>query len=137
MRHSDIMRAYSQELRRHMTKNEKHLWYDFLKLLPITVQRQKIIDRYILDFYIAEAKLAIELDGSQHYKEENKLSDANRDKFLLDKGIKVVRYTNLTLHENFEGVCADILNHIFLLSNIKVAPHPSAQGLTPSPQGEG
>ena len=50
-----------------MTKEERHLWYDFLKNLPVMVHRQKIIGQYIADFYIAEKKIVIELDGSQHY----------------------------------------------------------------------
>ena len=58
-----------------MTDEEKHLWYDFLKYLPITVNRQKIVSNYILDFFIASKKLAIELDGSQHGKEANKIKD--------------------------------------------------------------
>ena len=49
-------------LRKNMTKEERHLWYDFLKLLPITVNRQKVVGNYIVDFYCAEAKLVIELD---------------------------------------------------------------------------
>ena len=57
----------SRTLRKNMTKEERHLWYDFLKNLPETVCRQKVVGRYILDFYCAAAKLAIELDGSQHY----------------------------------------------------------------------
>ena len=47
-----------------MTKEEKHLWYDFLNLLPVTVNRQKIIGNYIVDFFCASAKTVIELDGS-------------------------------------------------------------------------
>ena len=57
----------AKELRKSMTKEERHLWYDFLKQLPITVHRQKPLGNYIVDFYIASAKLVIELDGSQHY----------------------------------------------------------------------
>ena len=62
-----ILTQNSQELRRNMTKEEKHLWYDFLKKLPITVNRQRKMGSYIADFYIAKCKLVIELDGSQHY----------------------------------------------------------------------
>ena len=66
--HNRRLTSHSQRLRREMTKEERHLWYDFLKELPMMVHRQKVIDRYIVDFYIAEAKLVIELDGSQHYE---------------------------------------------------------------------
>jgi very-short-patch-repair endonuclease len=62
---------YAQQLRREMTKEEKHLWYDFLKSLPVTIQRQKVIGKYIVDFYCASAKLVIEIDGSQHYDKKH------------------------------------------------------------------
>ena len=102
----------SRTLRKNMTKEERHLWYDFLKNLPETVCRQKVVGRYILDFYCAAAKLAIELDGSQHYSEEGEQYDRVRDEYLSERGICVLRYSNLQLHENFRGVCLDILNHI-------------------------
>ena len=95
-----------------MTKEEKHLWYDFLKNLPITVNRQKVIGNYIVDFYCAEANIAIELDGSQHYFEKGLQKDAVRDEYLNLLGIKVLRYSNLDIKKNFSGVCDDILKHI-------------------------
>ena len=95
-----------------MTKEEKHLWYDFLKKLPQTVNRQKVVGSYILDFYCAKAKIAIELDGAQHYNQENKEKDAIRDEFLHNLGITVLRYTNIQINTNFDGVCRDILRHI-------------------------
>ena len=103
---------FSQELRSNMTKEEKHLWYDFLKKLPQTVNRQKVLGNYILDFYCAEAKIAIELDGAKHYEQKGKEKDAERDKFLGEQGIKVLRYTNIELNQNFNGVCLDILKNI-------------------------
>ncbi|MBR7082573.1 MAG: endonuclease domain-containing protein [Clostridia bacterium] len=110
----------SQKLRTEMTPEEKHLWYDFLKKLPVTVNRQKVIGKYIADFYCASAKIIIELDGSQHYNAENRLYDKERDAFLESLGISVLRYSNFELNNNFEGVCADIMKHI--------PPHPSAVG---------
>ena len=118
----------SRKLRNNMTPEEKHLWYDFLKNLKITVHRQKVIFDYIVDFYIPGYSIVIELDGSQHYEKENKKDDVERDSKLNSKGIKVLRYTNLQVNNDFENVCKDILNHI--------TPHPSA-AQTPSPQGEG
>ena len=102
----------AKALRKNMTKEEKHLWYDFLKNLPITVNRQKVIDEYIVDFYIASSKLVIELDGSQHYEDKNIESDTKRDKKLCSLGIRVLRYSNLDINQRFNGVCADILKHI-------------------------
>ena len=95
-----------------MTKEERHLWYDFLKKLSITVNRQKVIGKYIVDFYIASHKIAIELDGSQHYENKNIVYDLDRSRYLQNEGIKVLRYTNLDINRNFEGVCQDILMNL-------------------------
>ena len=102
----------SQKLRRGMTKEEKHLWYDFLKTLPITINRQKVVGRYILDFYCATKKIAIELDGSQHFEKDGREKDEERDAFLNENGIQVLRYSNYDLNYNFEGVCKDIEKHL-------------------------
>ena len=99
-------------LRKNMTKEERHLWYDFLKTLPDTVKRQKIIDKYIVDFYIASSKIVIELDGTQHYEDEHMKKDVERDDFLEQLGIRVLRYSNLDINNHFEEVCQDILNNI-------------------------
>jgi len=95
-----------------MTKEEKHLWYDFLKQLPVTVNRQRKIGKYIVDFYISSHKIVIELDGSQHYEPENKERDTIRDGELANYGIRVLRYTNYEINSNFDGVCTDILKNI-------------------------
>ena len=102
----------AKALRRNMTKEERHLWYDFLKLLPVMVHRQKVIGNYIVDFYIAESKLVIELDGSQHYEDTGKQADAVRDAYLGSLGLTVLRYSNTDIHYRFLGVCEDILNHL-------------------------
>lgn len=104
--------ANAQKLRREMTKEERHLWYDFLKTLPITVHRQKVIGKYIVDFYCAKAKLVIEIDGSQHYEDIGLKKDIVRDEYLKDSGLTVVRYSNYDVNTNFEGVCNDIAKHI-------------------------
>ncbi|MBQ2824264.1 MAG: endonuclease domain-containing protein [Oscillospiraceae bacterium] len=106
----------SQNLRKNMTKEERRLWYDFLKLLPVTVNRQKVIGNYIVDFYCASSKLVIELDGSQHYTNEGLSYDHKRDLYLNSLGITVLRYSNLEIHQNFNGVCADISSHISIIS---------------------
>ena len=103
--------ANSKALRKNMTKEERHLWYDFLKSLPVTVHRQKPLGNYIVDFYIASSKLIIELDGSQHYEESGMQKDAERDGWLHNAGYTVLRYSNAEIHSNFRGVCQDILNH--------------------------
>ena len=102
----------SKALRNNMTKEEKRLWYEFLKALPQTVNRQKVIGDYIVDFYCASAQLVIEIDGSQHYTQPGKQKDLERDEYLNSLGIRVLRYSNLDAQRNFEGVCFDILQHI-------------------------
>ncbi len=102
----------AQKLRRGMTKEERRLWYGFLKRLPVTVNRQKVIGRYIVDFYCASAKLAIELDGSQHFESDGAASDRERDRALDRLGIKVVRYSNDDVNRNYDGVCADLLRRL-------------------------
>ncbi len=97
-----------------MTDEEKKLWYQFLRRLPVTVRRQKNIGNYIVDFYIAEGKIAIEIDGIQHQFPENKEKDSLRDKHLNDLGISVLRFTNLEINNNFGYVCKTILQALNL-----------------------
>ena len=99
---------FARSLRRAMTKEERHLWFDFLRAYPVRFYRQKILGKYIADFYCAKARLVIELDGAQHFEEENERADAARTAFLESYGILVVRITNLELIRNFQGVCAYI-----------------------------
>ena len=106
------LKHFAQTLRKEMTKEERHLWYDFLKCLPVTVNRQKVIGNYIVDFYCASAKLIIELDGSQHYEDKGIVSDKKRDKYFNDFGLQVLRYSNADVNNNFNGVCEDILRHL-------------------------
>ena len=95
-----------------MTKEEKHLWYDFLKKLDVTVNRQKVIGNYIVDFCISSANLVIELDGSQHYEPDNKEYDRQRDDFLRSQGYTVLRFLNRDVSKNFDGVCAQINKYL-------------------------
>ena len=104
----------AKALRKNMTPEEKHLWYDFLKRLPMTVKRQHNIENYIVDFYIAEKKIVIEVDGSQHTWQEHEEADRQREKALQRWGIRVLRYFNTDIHNNFEGVAQDILHKIGL-----------------------
>lgn len=99
-------------LRKNMTKQEKHLWYDFLQKYPIKIYKQKVILNYILDFYCDKIKLAIEIDGSQHYSEEGIQHDIERTENLNTLGIKVLRFSNRDIDTNFNGVCTTIHNEI-------------------------
>ena len=99
----------AQSLRKRMTPEELHLWLDFLKLLPLTVKRQVCVENYILDFYIAKKKIAIEIDGLQHTAPENRVADQKRDEALKKLGITVLRYRNEDVKKHFESVCENIL----------------------------
>ena len=93
-----------------MTPQEKKIWYDFLQGLGVTVNRQKVIGEYIVDFCIQSKKIVIEIDGSQHYDEENAIKDKKRDEYLSGLGYTVLRYSNRDINCNFPAVCSDILN---------------------------
>ncbi len=102
----------AQNLRHNMTDEEKYLWRNFLKKLPYTVNRQKIIGNFIVDFFIAKNRIVIEIDGSQHQMPENKEKDNKRDLELTMLGITVLRYTNDNIRNDFYAVCEDILKHL-------------------------
>ena len=104
----------ARALRKNMTPEEKHLWYDFLKRLPFNVRRQHNIENYIVDFYIAKVKIAIEVDGIQHGSIENLQADQQRDANLAKWGITVLRYSNESIRKNFNEVSEDILNKLGL-----------------------
>lgn len=104
-KHNKQLVPFAKKLRKEMTKEERHLWYDFLRNYPVRFSRQKVLGRYIVDFYSAEAHLVIELDGSQHYEESNIGKDAERTAFLEGYGLKVIRIPNNEISRNFRGVC--------------------------------
>ena len=106
------LRRNARSLRKNMTRQERKLWYDFLKTLPVTVKRQELIGQYIADFYIPSAKIAIELDGSQHFEEKGLAYDSERDRFFASRGVLALRYPNNELTQNFAGVCESILLHL-------------------------
>ena len=111
-KHNSEIVPFAKELRKNMTKEERHLWYDFLKNYPIRFLRQKVSGRYIADFYCAKANVVIELDGSQHYEDEGFVNDKKRTEYLEQYGIKVIRISNLDVLRNFEGVCMYIDNSV-------------------------
>ena len=102
----------SRCLRKNMTPEEKHLWYDFFKNLDVTVRRQYPIQRYIADFYVPSAKLVVELDGSQHFEPENTEQDKYRTEVIETLGLKVIRFSNLDIKHNFNAVCEEILKYL-------------------------
>ena len=104
-KHNQQLVPFAKQLRKEMTKEERHLWYDFLRTYPVRFSRQKVLGKYIADFYSAEAKLVIELDGSQHYEDVNMQNDTERTVFLEGYGLTVIRIPNNEVHRNFCGVC--------------------------------
>lgn len=104
-KHNKQLAPLAKKLRKEMTKEERRLWYDFLRSYPVRFSRQKVLGKYIVDFYSAEARLVIELDGSQHYEDDNMRKDAERTAFLKIYGLTVIRVPNNEVSSNFSGVC--------------------------------
>ena len=104
-KHNKQLVPFAKQLRKEMTKEERHLWYDFLRTYSVRFSRQKVLGKYIADFYSAEAKLVIELDGSQHYEDINAEKDAERTAFLEGYGLTVIRLPNNEVMRNFGAVC--------------------------------
>ena len=110
-RNNDLLK-HARHLRKEMTKEERHLWYDYLKNCPVQFRRQKQFGYYIVDFYCASAKLVIEVDGSQHYEPQGKAYDEERSAFLSALDLAVLRFSNRDIDRDFRGVCEQIDNAI-------------------------
>ena len=108
MRHDKKLTPVAQNLRKNMTKEERKLWYEYLNNYPYRFRRQVTVGTYILDFYCAAAKLAVELDGSQHCEPAELLYDERRTAWLNSQGIYVLRFSNLDVLRNLSGVCRQI-----------------------------
>lgn len=104
-KHNPTLTASARALRKNMTKEERHLWYDYLRSYPVRFLRQKVIDNYIVDFYCHDARLIVELDGSQHFDPVNREKDRQRTKHLESRNLKVIRIPNNEVNLNFRGVC--------------------------------
>ena len=118
MKHNPKLTTFAQELRRNMTDAERRLWYEYLNSYPHRFRRQVTVGNYILDFYCASAKLAIELDGSQHFTEEGRKNDAVRTAYLEQLGIRVLRYSNWNVMFNLRNVCQNIDREV----NARIVP---------------
>ena len=108
MQHNKQLTSHAQNLRKNMTKEERRLWYEYLHDYPHRFRRQVTVGNYILDFYCASAKLAVELDGSQHCEPAELLYDERRTAYLNSLGIYVLRFSNLDVLRNLRGVCQQI-----------------------------
>jgi very-short-patch-repair endonuclease len=105
---NNLLLDTARELRQTMTKQEKHLWYDFLRYYPIKIYKQRIIDSFIVDFYCAKAKLVIEIDGAQHYTSPGKNHDRLRTEALQKYDLMVLRFSNNDVDSRFNYVCNTI-----------------------------
>ncbi len=104
----DHLTPYSQQLRKNATREENTLWFRYLRTYPVRFRRQHPIGPYIVDFYCAQAKLVLELDGSQHYDPEGQRYDAERTRFLESRGLQVLRFSNPEVNRQLRGVCQAI-----------------------------
>ena len=98
----------ARRLRREMTPHERKLWYLFLRKYQVKIYKQRIIGKFIVDFYCASAQVVIEVDGSQHYEPQGMAYDKERSVFLSSLGLVVLRFSNRDLDRDFPGVCEQI-----------------------------
>ena len=124
-KNNPALRDLSRKLRKEMTREERHLWYDFLRYYPVRFVRQHPISNYIVDFYCAKAHLAVELDGSQHYEPETIKNDNRRTIDLRSLGIEVIRFPNNAVNKQFEGVCNQI--DLCVQARLKGKPLPKLE----------
>ena len=122
MKHSTVNKNYkllntARTLRRSLTPQERKLWYLFLRNYPVKIYKQRIIESFIVDVYCAQARLVIELDGSQHYTEPGKEYDYERTRIIRQYGLQVLRFTNSEIDHHFDAVCEQI--HSAIQSRIK------------------
>ncbi|MBR6784422.1 MAG: DUF559 domain-containing protein [Clostridia bacterium] len=105
-KHNKKLVPLAKSLRKNMTPEEKHLWYDFLRKHPARFTRQKVFGRYIADFYSAKARLVVEVDGSWHYAEDAQAHDNERTAYMEKYGVRVFRIDNSEINRDFDNVCA-------------------------------
>jgi very-short-patch-repair endonuclease len=108
LRYENSLIPFAKQLRRNMTPQEKHLWYEVLSGFSPRFQRQKVIGRFVADFYCHKARLVVEIDGGQHYTEEGLTHDADRSETLNRLGLRIIRFSNRDIDENIEGVYDEI-----------------------------
>ncbi|WP_216656731.1 endonuclease domain-containing protein [Bifidobacterium panos] len=118
--------SLARNLRKKMTLWERKLWFGFLKNHPLRWQRQKPILNYIVDFYCAEAKLALELDGSEHHYPSKQLDDDERTRAIESIGITVCRFANNEIDKHFVSVCDEINRLVGECAANKATNHPQS-----------
>ena len=138
MEHNKKLTSRAQKLRRNMTKEERRLWYEYLRGYKNQFRRQVTFGNYILDFYCSAAKLAVELDGSQHYEAAGKNYDESRTAYLNGLVIFVLRFSNTDVMGNLSGVCQNIDITVYerINTSLREVTSPAPSGGT-LPKGEG
>lgn len=121
-KHNVDLTQHAKTLRKNMTEEERRLWHDFLKTYSVRFLRQKVIDDYIVDFYCHQARLVIELDGSQHYEEKGLWKDRVRTERIESRNLTVIRIPNNEIHGNFRGVCEYIDRYVQTVLDEKNPP---------------
>ncbi len=108
------LKPFSQKLRKTMTDAEQKLWSRVRgkQLRDLQFYRQKPIGDYIVDFYCPKAKLIIELDGGQHYREQGKQRDRIRDEYLAGEGLQVLRFSDRDVLVKIDSVLEKIWSYL-------------------------
>lgn len=114
------LKTISRNLRKAMTPQERRLWYACLKALPWTIRRQYVISEYVVDFYCAEKRIAIEIDGSEHYEPSAEEKDRIRTQKLNSLGVTVIRYDNHDVNKHFKDVCNDIYDRLAAAPSVRI-----------------
>jgi len=109
-----------------MTNAEQHLWYQLRRkqVCGFRFRRQHPFERFVLDFYCLEVKLAIELDGGQHNEPDIKAHDSERSEFLACHGIQVLRFWNNEVFTNIDAVLQHIYDVLVERAGQQHAPPP-------------
>ncbi len=118
----------AKAMRKNMTEAECKLWFEYFKFLDDKVLKQRPIDNYIVDFYMPEFKLAVEVDGSGHFSDEGKGYDKEREEILRNYGVKVIRYNNQEVLTNIKRVSSDLEERIEELRKAKLERLPLFKG---------
>ena len=108
----------AKKLRSEQTEWENKFWFKFLRNYPVRFQRQKAIGKYIVDFYCAQARLIIELDGYYHTTDSQYKYDTDRTAELEKLGMTVVRFKNVEIEQEFDRVCRQTDYYVKKLINI-------------------
>ncbi len=128
------MKSRAGELRRNQTPAERALWrrLRLRQVGGVRFLRQRVVGNFILDFYAPSVRLAVELDGGQHFEADAAACDAMRSRWLGARGIEVLRYTNLDVSQRMDNVLDDISRTVS-----KLLAHPPGAARRPPSPGRG